>query len=127
MLTKLPRRRPMLRSASSTSGAGARADRHPVRSGQRADRRNRNENPVAGRGTRAGRAAITCHNRGATKHRRLSTIHAELPIYQVSLSRLGTEGRGFESRQPDTEDLVTSARKGREPYAQRARRPGRGG
>lgn len=41
--TNFPPRRPMLRSASSTSGAGARADRHRVGSAQRADGRNRNE------------------------------------------------------------------------------------
>jgi hypothetical protein len=36
---------------------GAKTDRHPVRSDQQVDGRNRNENPVAGRGTRAGRPA----------------------------------------------------------------------
>jgi hypothetical protein len=44
-------RAPARHRARSTSGAGARTDRHPVRSGQRADGRNRNENPVARRGT----------------------------------------------------------------------------
>jgi hypothetical protein len=57
------------------SGTGAKTDRHPVRSGQRVDGRNRNENPVAGRGTRAGRVAHNLPKHGAPK--RLATQHDE--------------------------------------------------
>lgn len=52
-------------SASSTSGAGATANRHPVRSGQQADGRNRNENPVAGRGPAPDAPLTTCPTHGA--------------------------------------------------------------
>jgi hypothetical protein len=63
------------------SGAGARTDRHPVRSGQRTDGRNRNENPVAGPGPRAGRAAhVTCRNRAAHQTTGDNAINAELLI-----------------------------------------------
>ena len=51
-------------SARSTSGAGARANRHPVRSGQQADGRNRNENPVAGRGPASDAPYTTCPTHG---------------------------------------------------------------
>ena len=42
------------------SGAGARTDRHPVRSGQRADGRNRNENPPAREAPAPDAPHITC-------------------------------------------------------------------
>ena len=51
---ELPRAPPDAPCGKSASGAGAGADRHPVRSGQRADGRNRNENPVAGVAPRRG-------------------------------------------------------------------------
>jgi hypothetical protein len=77
--------------AHRRSGTGAKTDRHPVRSGQRVDGRNRNENPVAGRGTRAGRVA---HNLPtsveAPNDWRLSTMNADLAI--------GTRGRSTGNR-----------------------------
>jgi hypothetical protein len=53
----LPQNKHLFVAATTRSGAGAKTDRHPVRSGQQVDGRNRNENPVAGRGTRAGHPA----------------------------------------------------------------------
>src|SRR6266480_4394091 len=68
---ELPRAPPDAPCGKSASGAGAGADRHPVRSGQRADGRNRNENPVAGRGPAPDALHRTCRNRGA--HQTLAT------------------------------------------------------
>ena len=51
-----------------SSGAGARTDRHPVRSGQQAGGRNRNENPVAGRGPQPEAPQVTCHHAAPAKH-----------------------------------------------------------
>jgi hypothetical protein len=74
------------------SGAGTRTDRHPVRSGQRADGRNRNENPVAGRGPRAGGAShVICRNRQPAK--RLATQQMRDHIRLSGMQALARVGR----------------------------------